>query len=94
MRHLGQIHHEHLVRDGLAERHRQFESALLEFLTVQDALHRDYLRLGIRHLDTYCALAGNRGYNTYAESREREGYIVLQVADLGDTHARRRRDFI
>ena len=94
MRHLGQVSHEDLVGDGLAQRHRQLHRRLLEFLAVEDALHRHDLRLGVRHLDTDGSLAGDGRDDADAECREREGDVILQVANLGDAYARGRRDLV
>ena len=86
VRNLRQIHHEHLVGDGLAQRDRQLHLGFLELLGVQDALHAHDVRLGIRHLDTDGSLARDRSDDTDTQGCEAQGDIILQVLDLGDAH--------
>ena len=86
MRNLRQIHHEHLVGDGLAQRDRQLHLGFLELLGVQDALHAHDVCLGIRHLDTDGSLARDRSDDTDTQGSEAQGDIILQVLDLGDAH--------
>ena len=83
---LGQVYHEHFVRDGLAERNGKLHLGLLEFARVQDAAHRHNVGLGVRHLDTDGALAGYGGDDADAEGAEAQGDVVFQVADAGDAH--------
>ncbi len=92
--HLGQIDHEDLVGDGLAQGHRQLVIRLLELAAVQYALHRHHLGLGVWYLDTDGSLAGNGCDDTDAQCREREGDVILEVPDLGDADARGWGDFI
>ena len=86
VRNLRQIHHEHLVGDGLTQRDRQLHLGFLELLGVQDALHAHDVRLGIRHLDTDGSLARDRSDDTDTQGSEAQGDIILQVLDLGDAH--------
>ena len=86
VRNLRQIHHEHLVGDGLTQRDRQFHLGFLELLGVQDALHAHDVCLGIRHLDTDGSLARDRSDDTDTQGSEAQGDIILQVLDLGDAH--------
>ena len=86
VRNLRQIHHEHLVGDGLAQRDRQLHLGFLELLGVQDALHAHDVCLGIRHLDTDGSLARDRSDYTDTQGSEAQGDIILQVLDLGDAH--------
>ena len=86
VRNLRQIHHEHLVGDGLAQCDRQLHLGFLELLGVQDALHAHDVRLGIRHLDTDGSLARDRSDDTDTQGSEAQGDIILQVLDLGDAH--------
>ena len=86
VRNLRQIHHEHLVGDGLAQCDRQFHLGFLELLGVQDALHAHDVCLGIRHLDTDGSLARDRSDDTDTQGSEAQGDIILQVLDLGDAH--------
>ena len=86
VRNLRQIHHEHLVGDGLAQRDRQLHLGFLELLGVQDALHAHDVCLGIRHLDTDGSLARDRSDDTDTQGSEAQGDIILQVLDLGDAH--------
>ena len=86
VRNLRQIHHEHLVGDGLTQRNRQFHLGFLELLGVEDALHAHDVRLGIRHLDTDGSLARDRSDDTDTQGSEAQGDIILQVLDLGDAH--------
>ena len=86
VRNLRQIHHEHLVGDGLAQSDRQFHLGFLELLGVQDALHAHDVCLGIRHLDTDGSLARDRSDDTDTQGSEAQGDIILQVLDLGDAH--------
>ena len=89
MGHLYQIDHKYLVGNGLSKCHRELEVCLLELAAVDDALHRHHLWLGIRYFNTYGAFAWNGGNDAYAECRKREGYVILEVANLGDAYARR-----
>ena len=86
VRNLRQIHHEHLVGDGLTQRDRQLHLGFLELLGVQDALHAHDVCLGIRHLDTDGSLARDRSDDTDTQGSEAQGDIILQVLDLGDAH--------
>ena len=86
VRNLRQIHHEHLVGDGLAQRDRQLHLGFLELLGVQNALHAHDVCLGIRHLDTDGSLARDRSDYTDTQGSEAQGDIILQVLDLGDAH--------
>ena len=86
VRNLRQIHHEHLVGDGLAQCDRQLHLGFLELLGVQDALHAHDVCLGIRHLDTDGSLARDRSDDTDTQGSEAQGDIILQVLDLGDAH--------
>ena len=85
--HLGEIHHEHLVGDGLSQGYGEFEGGFLEFPRIEDALHRHDARVLVGHFDTDGALAGDGRYDADAERGERQGYIVLEVADFVDAHA-------
>ena len=87
--HLGEVHHEGLVRNGLAEGDGQFVLRFLEFLRIENALHRHDARVLVRHLDADCAFAGNGRDDADAEGREREGDVVLEVSDFVDAHAGR-----
>ena len=86
VRNLRQIHHEHLVGDGLTQRDRQLHLGFLELLGVQDALHAHDVCLGIRHLDTDGSLARDWSDDTDTQGSEAQGDIILQVLDLGDAH--------
>ena len=86
VRNLRQIHHEHLVGDGLTQRDRQLHLGFLELLGVQDALHAHDVCLGIRHLDTDGSFARDRSDDTDTQGSEAQGDIILQVLDLGDAH--------
>ena len=86
VRNLRQIHHEHLVGDGLTQCDRQFHLGFLELLGVQNALHAHDVRLGIRHLDTDGSLARDRSDDTDTQGSEAQGDIILQVLDFGDAH--------
>ena len=86
VRNLRQIHHEHLVGDGLTQRDRQFHLGFLELLGVQNALHAHDVCLGIRHLDTDGSLARDWSDDTDTQGSEAQGDIILQVLDLGDAH--------
>ena len=57
---LGQIHHEHLVGNGLSECHRQVEGCFLELLAGQDRTHGYDVRVRVWHFDTDGTLARNR----------------------------------
>ena len=92
--HLGEVHHKGLVRNGLAEGDGQFVLRFLEFLGVENALHRHDARVLVRHLDTDCAFAGNGRDDADAEGGEREGDVVLEVSDFVDAHARRGGHFV
>ena len=93
--HLGQVGHKGLVRDGLAQRHRQRHlAAVAESVALQHGLHRHHLRLGVGNLDTHRALAGDGGDDADAQRRQRQGDIVLQRLNFRDAHAWRRLDFI
>ena len=94
MGNLGQVNHEDLVGDGLAQGDGKFHVGLLEFLGVEDAIHRDDARRGVGHLDADRALAGDGGDDTDADGSQTEGDVVLQVLDLGDAHALGRRDLV
>ena len=86
VRNLRQIHHEHLVGDGLTQRDRQLHLGFLELLGVQNTLHAHDIRLGIRYLDTDGSLARDRSDDTDTQGSEAQGDIILQVLDLGDAH--------
>ena len=88
MRSLRQVEHKHLVGDGLSKCTGQFHRCFLEFPGVQDRFHRNDRRLGIRHLDTYRTLTGDRSDDTDTEGSQRQSDIVFQVLDLRDSHAR------
>ena len=91
VRHLGEVGHKDLVRDGLAQSHRQLVVGLLELAAVQDAFHRHHLRLCVRHLDADGSFAGDGSDDADAESAEAEGNVVFQVADGADAYAWSRR---
>ena len=87
MRYLGEVYHEHFICDGLAQGDRKFKTGLLEFLRIQDALHRHDVHLCIRHLYTDGSLAWNRSYDTHSDSLEAQGDVVFKVSDSGDLHS-------
>ena len=82
MGHLGKVKHKYFIGDGLTQCHRKFELCLLEFTAVYNTLHRHYLRTRIGHLYTDCTLAWYRSYDSNAQCRERESYVVLKVPDF------------
>ena len=84
---LGEVEHEDLVSNSLTNGTRQLHRWFLEFLGVEDRTHGYRSRLGVRNLDTDGALARDRRNDTNAQSRQRQGNVVLQVTDAWDTHA-------
>ena len=84
---LGQVEHEHLVGDGLAHGAGQVHRGLLEFLRVQNALHRHDALLGVGHLYADGALAGDGGYDAYAQRLQVQRDVVFQSTYLRDAHA-------
>ena len=94
VRNLCQIDHKHFVGDSLSECYRQRHIRFLELTTVEDALHRYDVRLRIRHLDTYCSLAGNRSDDTYSKGCKRQGDVVLEVTDLCNLNTRSRSNLV
>ena len=91
---LGQIHHEHLVGNGLSECHRQVEGCFLELLAGQDRTHGYDVRVRVWHFDTDGTLARNRCDDTDTQCRKTQGDVVLQVTDFRDTYPFRRRNLI
>ena len=85
--HLGQIHHEHLVRDGLTQGDGQLIGRFLELLAADDALPRHDFGVRVGHLDTDGTLARYGRYDTDAQCREAQGDVVLQSAYFRDAHA-------
>ena len=80
--HFGQVDHKALVRDGFAQSNGELVVRLLEFLRVEDALHRHNLRLLVGHFNTDGVLAGNGGDDANAQGRKAERDVVLQVLNL------------
>ena len=87
VRHLGEVGHEGLVADGLAETDGQVVFVVLELVGVEDVLHGHNLRVGVRHLDADGALARDGRDDTDAEGGEAQRDVVLQVLDFADANA-------
>ena len=64
VRDLGQIHHEHIIGNGLTQCDRQIHGSLAEPFRVENTLHGDNLWFGIRYLNTDRSLTGNRSNDT------------------------------
>ena len=86
MGNLGQVGHEHLVGDGLTQGDGQLHRCFAEAFGVEHRLHRDNLRLGVRHLDTDGSLTRDGCDDTNAQSRQTQGDVVFEVANLRDAH--------
>ena len=86
MRYLGQVNHEHIIRNGLTQSNGQIHGCLAEPLGVQDTLHRDNLRFLVGYLDTYGSLTRNWCNDTNTQGTQTQGDIILQIADSGDAH--------
>ena len=91
---LGEVDHEHLVRDCLTECHRERHLRCLELLRVEHALHGDDLRLLVWHLNTYRSLTGDRRDDTDTQGSKTQSDIRLKAAYLTDSHTLGRRDLI
>ena len=91
---LGQIHHEHIVGDGLSECYRKLEARLLELFRVQYAVHRYNVRLLVGHLYTYSSLSRHRGNDADAQCSEAQSYVVFKVFDARNLHSRCRSDLV
>jgi len=84
VRHFGQVGHEHLVLDGLAECDWQIHLARLNRSSFSISRMPTVWRFLVRHLDPDGALARHRGDDPDAQGGEAERDIVLQVFNFGN----------
>ena len=94
MGHLGKVGDEDVVADGLAEGYWELHLGVAESVAFEHGLHCHNLWFCVRHLDAYVALARDGRYDTYAQCRQREGYVVLEVLDFADADARSRLNLV
>ncbi len=92
--HLGEVGDEDLVGDGLAEGDGELHLGILVGGTLEHGFHADNLRLGIGHLDTDVALAGDGCDDADAEGSQGEGDVVLEALDFADADARSGLDLV
>ena len=88
MRHLGQIRHDRLAGDVLAQRQRQRRARLDEQIGRDDLPQGDHLTLQVGNLDPHRRLAGNDLHHPHGLHRKGPGQILGQIADLGNLHPR------
>ena len=84
--HSGQVYYIVLVIYFFTEGYRQAHLIVHKLFAGEQRLHGYDLLVGIRYFYAYGAAARYRRYDTYAEGRKVECYIILQVPDLGDAH--------
>ena len=77
-----EVGHEHLVGNGFTEHDGQVELGVLKPLRIENALHRHVVALLVWHLDAYCSLTGNWGYDAHSECREAQCDVVFEVSDF------------
>ena len=94
VRHLGQIDHERLVLNRLAQHDRNVVLRLLKLHRLDNRVHRHDLLVLVRHLDADRPLARYRSDDPDTEGRQAQRDVVLQILDLGNAHARRRHDLV
>lgn len=82
VRHFRQVEHHRFIGDILTYGNWQFHLSRLEFFRRYDRTHRHHRRFFVRDFYAYRTLARYRGYDTYAQSRKRKGYVVLKVLYL------------
>ena len=92
--HFGQIKDERLVRNRLADGHRQGCVRRLELVGGDQRPHRHHVGRGIRDLDAHGAAARNGRDDPDAEGGEAQGDVVLEVLDLRNPDAGGRHDFV
>ena len=71
--------------DGVAYGYGQFVFALAEAFAVEQALQRHYARAVVGHFDAY---AVGQGYDAHAAGLEGQGYVFLELLDVGNLYAR------
>ena len=94
MRHLGQIDHEDLIGNRLADRNRELHCRISELLRIEQALHRYDLRFSVGNFDANGTFARHGRYNADTNSRQRHGNVLLQVLNLRNAHPLLRRHLI
>ena len=87
MRNLSQIGHINLIGNGLSERDGQVHFSLLELLRIENALHRNDVRLFIGYFDTDRSFAGNRGNDSDSKCGKTQSYVIFEIANLVDANA-------
>ena len=82
MRHLGEVDHEGLAADVLAERERERRRAFSEGLALEDLLEADRLPHGVRNFKTNEARVRNARHDAHGLNAERAAQVVPHVVDL------------
>ena len=87
VRHLGEVNHEDLVGDCLAKGYGQVVCRFLKLFAVEDALHRDDVRVLVGNFNTNCSLTGYRRDDADPECAQAECDVVFEILDFVDAHA-------
>ncbi len=94
VRHLGQIGHDRIAHDVLAQTHGQHALGVVVDLRAQHLGQADGLALGIGQLQRHEILAGNRLDHADGHQGQRARQILGQVHDLRALDARGRLDLV